>query len=433
MWAEQASPDASRPLPDMIRAYRSCCAQSLVLSNYTQPGPHTIEAFIIYMEGEFLLSTDDKVHCFLMVGSAVRLAFRMGLHRDPSKMRGAFTPFQAEIRRRVWHVLQQIDLLAGFHLGLPSMIQSVESDTAYPRNLKDDDFYEDIAELPPSRPESDPTPVLYLIAKSRICEVFAKIGAQANRVTPLSYDETLKLDEQLNASFALVPRYLRCMPLGLSVTDSSDLIMQRYNLALLYYRNLCVLHRRYLIKEREHHEYAYSKKVGLNASMEILSCQSAINEAVQPGGPLVNDRWYLSSLPMHDFLLAATILSILVLQMVGENTADQNHRDPSDPTQQEMINALERSYRIWRQMKDVSLDTKKAFGFVGSLVKKIRLAVAPMNGLHNTGHFNPFDINGVDPDANFISGLSMHGTYYRANPFLCYDAMHEFGVGGGLG
>lgn len=160
--------------------------------------------------------------------------------------------------------------------------------------------------------------------------------------------------------------------------------------------------------------------------MEILSCQSAINEAVQPGGPLVNDKWYISSLPMHDFLLAATILSILVLQMVGENTAGQTHKDPSKPTQQEMINALERSYSIWRQMQDISPDTKKAFGFLGSLLKKIRLAMAPINGLHNTGNINPFSINDFDPSANLISGLSMHGTYHmRAKPFLLHNAIYE--------
>lgn len=248
LWTGQESLDSTRTLPELIRTYRTCCAQCLVLSNYTQPGPHTIEAFILYMESEFLLAADNKMHCFLLIGSVIRLAFRMGLHRDPSKTGGSFTPFQAEIRRRVWHVLLQIDLIAGFQLGLPSVMQSVESDTDYPLNLRDEDFYEEIPELPPGRPDSDPTPISYLITKSKMCEAFAKIGAQANRVTPLSYDETLRLDRLLNESYAKVPQHLYCLPLGLSVTTSSELIMQRYNIALLYYRNLCVLHRRYLIK-----------------------------------------------------------------------------------------------------------------------------------------------------------------------------------------
>lgn len=411
LWAGQEYPDRKNPVPEIIRTYRTSCAQCLVLSNYTQPGPHTIEALALYMESEFLLSNDDKVHCFLLVGSMVRLAFRMGLHRDPSKTRGSFTPFQAEMRRRMWHVLLQIDLLAGFHLGLPSMTQSVDSDTEYPQNLRDEDFYEDISELPPSRPDSDPAPILYLIAKSRICDAFAKIGAQANRLTPLSYGETLKLDELLNESFAKVPQHLRCKPLGLSVTESSDLIMQRYNLALLYYRNQCVLHRGYLIKERDHHEYSYSKKTGLKASMEILSCQSAIFEAVKPGGPLVHDKWYLSSLPMHDFLLAATILSILVLQAAEGPATDWEYKDPSEPTQQQMIAALEASYNVWNQTQGISADTRRAFIFVRSMLKKIKVATTSTTKSQNGLYFETPRVNVTDRGSNLVAELSMHGRW----------------------
>jgi hypothetical protein len=408
LWTGEERPDTSRAPIELIRSYRSSCAQCLVLSNYTQPGPYTIEAFIIYMESEFLLSNDEKVNCFLLVGSVVRLAFRVGLHRDPSKMEGTFTPFQAEIRRRVWHVLLQIDLLAGFHLGLPSMIQSVDSDTDYPRNLKDEDFYEDISELPVGRPESDPTPILYIIAKARICEVFARIAAQASRLTPLSYDETLKLDELLNISFARVPPHLRRIPLGLAITDSSEVIMQRFNIALIYYKSLCVLHRKYLIKEREHHEYAYSKKVGLDASMEILSCQSAIYEAIQPGGPLAHDKWYIASLPMHDFLLAATIVSIVVLRMVDHRAAD-HYRETPERTRHEMISALEKSHSIWRETQNISVDTKKAFIYVGFMMEKIKLATPCSVGSNNACNVHAYNVHGVEPSVNSISELSMHG------------------------
>lgn len=49
------------------------------------------------------MSQDDQVHCYLMMGVAVRLALRMGLHRDSSKIGTHFTPFEAECRRRMCH------------------------------------------------------------------------------------------------------------------------------------------------------------------------------------------------------------------------------------------------------------------------------------------------------------------------------------------
>lgn len=98
------------------------------------------------------MSRDDQVHSYLLSGVAMRLALRIGLHRDPSKMGTHFTPFEAESRRRMWCHINQLDLLASFHIGLPGTTQTIESDTLPPRNLLDEDFDEDCAELPPISP-----------------------------------------------------------------------------------------------------------------------------------------------------------------------------------------------------------------------------------------------------------------------------------------
>jgi hypothetical protein len=403
--------DTDRTPVEMIRTFRSCTAQCLVLSKYTQPGPHVIEAFILYMSGEFVLSKEDQFNCFLMVGSAVRLALRMGLHRDATKIGANITPFQAEIRRRLWHVLVQVDLLAAFHTGLPSMIQAVESDTDYPRNLRDEDFDEDTLELPPGRPETDMTPMSYLICKGRICEVFGKIAAQANRLSLPSYDEVMELDTLLNEAYEKVPFFLRYIPVGLAVTDSSEIIIQRFNIFLLYHKNRCVLHRKKLIKEREHHEYAYSKKVGLDASMEILFCLSAIHEAIQPGGPLCRDKWYILSLPMHDFLLAATIVFIQVMQMTEGARGNQNDRNPSERPLEEMITALERSYAIWSETENISVDAKKARIVVGIMLKKINSAMQRTSESDIIRNSDTYRSDGGEPGADLISELSMNGMY----------------------
>jgi hypothetical protein len=417
--AGEEYPYGSRTPAESIRAFQSSCAQCLVLSKYTQPGPYTIEALMLYMESSFLFSANDQVSCFLLVGSVVRLALRIGLHRDPSKIRGAFTPYQGELRRRVWHMLAQIDLLSGFHIGLPSITQGVDTDTEYPRNIKDEDFDEDSLELPPSKPETDMTPVSYMICKGRISHAFGKILAQANRLSLPSYEETMELDRGLNEAFAQVPLYLRYVPGGPAVTDSSKIIMQRFNIALLYYKSLCVLHRKFLIKEREHPEYAYSKRVGLAASMQILFYHSEIYEAIQPGGPLGHDTWYISSLPMHDFLLAATIVSIKVMQMIEETRRYPNCENHSERTQQEMITALEKSYNIGNKTKLVSAHEKKAASVIGCLLRKIKSAIQGDAGSDHTQNVNTHSAYSSEPSMDFISDLSMNGMYSMCElPYL---------------
>lgn len=216
------NPDGRGTHMEMINAYRKWCTQSLVLSNYTQPGPYTIEAFLLYMEMEFASSKHDQVNCYILVGVAVRLSLRMGLHRDASKVSGDISVFKAEIRRRLWHFLFQIDLLASFHIGLPGMVQVIESDTEYPRNLRDEDFNENSTELPAGRPESEMTPVSYMLCKGRICRVFGQIAAQANRLSSPTYDEVLELDNALNQAFAKVPQFFQVVPLELAITESSE-------------------------------------------------------------------------------------------------------------------------------------------------------------------------------------------------------------------
>jgi hypothetical protein len=410
--------DTDRTPVEMIRTFRSCTAQCLVLSKYTQPGPHVIEALILYMSGEFVLSKVDQFNCFLMIGCAVRLALRMGLHRDATKIEAKFTPFQAEMRRRLWHVLVQLDLLSAFQTGLPSMIQAVDSDTDYPRNLRDEDFDEDTLQLPPGRPETDMTPMSYVICKGRICEVSGKIAAQANRLSLPPYDEVMKLDTLLNEAYEKVPFFLRYIPVGLAVTDSSEIIIQRFNIFLLYHKNRCVLHRKKLIKEREHHEYAYSKKVGLDASMEILLCLSAIHEATQPGGPLHHDKWYISSLPMHDFLLAATIVFIQVMQMTEEARGNQNDSNPSERTLEEMITALERSYVIWSEAENISVDAKRARMVVGTMLKKINSAMQRNPESDIIRNTDTYTSDRGESGADLISDLSMNGMYSIGHTLL---------------
>jgi len=89
----EVHPDTRGVPYEMLQAYNESCVQCLVLSDYTKPTRYTLETMMIYGEAEFLMSQDDQVHSYLMIGVAVRLALRMGLHRDSSKIWTHFTPF----------------------------------------------------------------------------------------------------------------------------------------------------------------------------------------------------------------------------------------------------------------------------------------------------------------------------------------------------
>ncbi|KAH7374187.1 fungal-specific transcription factor domain-containing protein [Cadophora sp. MPI-SDFR-AT-0126] len=400
-------PDVRGTPMEMLHSYQECCVQCLVLSNYTKPGPYTIETLTLYMETEFLLSLGDLVHCYLLIGNAIRLALRMGLHRDATKVGGGFiSPFQAEMRRRIWFYLYQIDLLGSTHMGLPGMVSCISSDSMPPKNLRDEDFDEDSAEVPPSRPESELTPMSYTISKGRICQIVSKIAALANLVTDPLYDEVLDLDRLLYEAWSQVPQFYKLDLSDLSITESPDIIIKKYSIEILYHSSRCMLHRRFLLMQKANPEYGYSKVAGLDASIQLLRCQASIHEAASPGGPLAQDKWFFCTISLHNFLVANMIVYLSIMQ--GFTGADGRRVPRSDLTedQQRLIKILEQSNSDWQGMLEISAEAKKCAAVVSIMIKKVHLALGTESDSRSV-HEN---MEACEmKTANLVSGLSLHG------------------------
>ncbi|KAF4625975.1 hypothetical protein G7Y89_g12188 [Cudoniella acicularis] len=365
----EAHPDTRGAPYEMLRAYKENCVQCLVLSDYTKPTQHTLETMMIYGEAEFLMSRDDQVHSYLLVSVAVRLALRMGLHRDSSKIGTHFTPFEAEFRRRIWYHVNQLDLLASFHIGLPGMVHTIESDTLPPRNLLDEDFDEDCTELPPSRPESEMTPMSYALCKGRLSDEAGNIMVLANKLQLPPFSEVLKLDSSLREANDKVPPQLRLDESEITVTDSPGTILKRFSVSVLFEKSRCMLHRKFLMKAREHSEYQYSKRAGLDASMKLLHRQGLIHQAASPGGPLPLDKWFLSSLSTHSFLLAAMIIYLNVMNGI---------QDPRSTDQTEIqagVEALEVSRNNWEAALSFSPEAKRASLILIGMIDKVYRAL----------------------------------------------------------
>ncbi|KAG7145291.1 Equisetin cluster transcription factor eqxF like protein [Verticillium longisporum] len=90
-----------------------------------------------------------------------------GYHRDP-KWFPSLTPFQAEMRRRVWATVRMSDIFMSQHVALPAMIHDQDCDTELPSNVFDEDFGPETEIMPPPRPSTEPTPIAYALAKCRL-------------------------------------------------------------------------------------------------------------------------------------------------------------------------------------------------------------------------------------------------------------------------
>jgi len=83
------------------------------------------------------------------MGIAVRIATRMGLHRDGSFLR--LPSVEAEEKRRVWWQMQHMEIMIAQILGCISITIYANWDTQMPANIEDKDMYPDISFLPTDR------------------------------------------------------------------------------------------------------------------------------------------------------------------------------------------------------------------------------------------------------------------------------------------
>lgn len=380
---------------DMAKNFRNLMSQCLILADYTKPYPYLIETLMLHLHGDFSQTKDADVSVWIMSGIITRLAMRMGYHRD-SKMFPNITPFQGEMRRRVWTIVRQGDLLFSFQVGMPSMLRTGDSDTEIPRNLYDEDFDQDSKELPPSRPNDEPTPMSYLIAKARLSFTFGRAIEHTSSVTNAPYETAMEIDTELRRARDLIPDHLKVRPINECQHDPADLIVSRFNvispvslssvqfanthqIQSVYHKAQCVLHRRYIARARENPRFTHSRRTCIDSSLELLRYQAMLHQESGSNGRLRSHNSD-NSIASNNFLLAATIICLdlyhgLQLQAAGRPSGDlytwgRERRD-------EMLEAIQQAHQIWDDQKDKSMEAYKASGVLRVMLAKLTFSPPP--------------------------------------------------------
>jgi hypothetical protein len=371
-------PEPFTSMWEMSRVFRDRTAQCLVEVNYLHPRRYTVDTLCFYYALERFQARDSGFGAYVILGIIIRVAMRLGYHRDASH-HPSISPFDGEMRRRVWSMIFQLDLLASAQVGLPRMIREEETDTAEPKNLLDTDFDEGMTELPHPRPSTDVTPVAYGIFMVRLLRQLGRIVDQINSITPPSYDEVMRLDFKLMETHATLPPYLTMRSLSLSITDDADLILRRYALEVCLQKSRCVLHRRYLIPGKSNSQFRYSRTASVDAAMKLLDVQCNLHEATQPGGQLFGEQWRTTAFINQDYILAAMILCLdLAWDMrVGQALPSDYEGDIEAMwPRNKRLQALKSSYDIWCKSSTISALAAKAAESLRIMLKGVESADA---------------------------------------------------------
>ena len=334
----------------------------------SSPTAGAIEFVSVFVHISYFRRRDNNTHIWLLTGDCVRLAMRMGYHRDPARYSN-FSPFECEMRRRVWETIVHTELLFSFQLGLPTVVRSIEYDTLPPGNFFEEQLHHAMPVLPDEQHRDAPTFISYWIANDLLLRPFRAIVEEMNALCVTPYKQVLALSQQLTEARSQIAPHLRHETAEPACNDNR-IILKRIQLDQLYHKAMCVLHRKHMAEGLRNPDYRPSTDACIQSALALLRCQEDLHsEEITLFRQL---RWHIFSITNHDFLLAATILC-LYLALIDRSgihaltlAAAQDGQPVSNRATVEA--ALTRSRAIWSEVHDTSDEARKAYSILETTV-----------------------------------------------------------------
>ncbi|KGO58226.1 Transcription factor, fungi [Penicillium expansum] len=350
--------------PVRVHMFQENVIHCLVLSQWTRGGDYVLETLINYLTSELFLSKDSEIGLWLVQGMIVQLALSLGYHRDPQNF-SSISTFAGEMRRRVWAVIVQIDLRLSSQMALPRLLKLQQYDTAEPRNLFDTDFDEDSTELPESRPETEVTPVLYSLARTRIDQMNGLVSDLVNDIREHPYMEIIDLDQKLQEAETSLSPIFRWQPLSQSIMVLPQIIMHRVLLQLAIQRVTIWLHRKYLTPSYNPAQFEYSRKACIKSAMRIIEFQQIVDEETQRDGLLYPVRWMFTS----SRLKAVFLLGISILCYYVQLTKTHSDVSLGEETDNSINDLLQNVYPLWLRLSALSPEARRVVQLLHPLLE----------------------------------------------------------------
>lgn len=300
-----------------LETFRSLTIHCLVAANYVETGRYTIETLAIHFAVDQNMNIDTEFGNWLLIGVIVRLAMRMGLHRDPSHW-PRIQPMQAEMRRRIWVALYQMDFFTSTQVGLPRIIKDSQCDACLPVFSYKCNIEPETSQNQREVALTYYTPIMHIVQRHKVIKVAAEIY-DATETAPAVPARTAALAAKLDRAVDTIPEHFKYKPFELSIGESPINILHRILLDILIHKAVYLLHRRSFVNSFNGTEISQPTELCIKSALAILDHHRRMDEESQPGGVMFSIRWKLATSLNHEFLQATMILCFALTQFRLKN------------------------------------------------------------------------------------------------------------------
>lgn len=140
-------------------------------------------------------------------GSLLLLAISAGLHRESSLLYHKPSPFEQEMRRRLWAVIAEHELMASVSRGVSPISNVIFHDCTSPTNVPDAAFDVDTDGDIVNGYDQAFTDVSFLCWSQRSFALRARIVTMINNGHGFSFHEALESHDEINTRLAQLPKW----------------------------------------------------------------------------------------------------------------------------------------------------------------------------------------------------------------------------------
>ena len=227
---------------------------------------------------------------WVSLGSTLRTAMFMGLHRDPEHL-PAMPVLVAEMRRRLWATILEFILQSSLAAGGPPLLSVTDFDTRPPSNYDDEQLTETSRFATGPRPVGTYTQTSVQIALLKSFQTRLSIAQYVNdfQATP-SYDETLRRNSELTIACRTLSATLQ------SSYDPAGVIPNRVSLFQLQmtehmmHRFFLALNQSWMVFAQNNPAYYFARKMSVETSLKLYrSCAKGVRPADPAGTSQATD------------------------------------------------------------------------------------------------------------------------------------------------
>ncbi|TAQ89012.1 hypothetical protein B7494_g2675 [Chlorociboria aeruginascens] len=287
-------------------------AQTWLSSPFEKAKLHTstiqIQCLLIIARQHYSISGDLV---WSSAGTLLRTAIQMGFHRDP-KCLPKMSILQAELRRRLWASILELNIQSSINSGMPFLIPEQDWDTAPPANLDDIDISETTVDTVSPKPSTVFTQTSLQIILLQVLRPRLEVIRYANGIrSEPSYDDALRIGAELSKAC----RDSKSFMLRIIREPEARVTQLNINLLDLSIRLfLLILHRPFAAKGMKDPHFYFSRKICLETAVTMLNYPSSRSPTTnEMDGNVIRDDYTQLKIVSGGFFKGVAIYAVLTI------------------------------------------------------------------------------------------------------------------------